>query len=154
MRYYREIYQNCAARLFGFHEIMENTGSCCFFQDVFSEKKFSEKKNTFPRLYVFYVMSIPFLWKYMATGGSSAEPEPLGASAARAHEPRAWALAHGSCALALGPCPKGSKDSLGPHVGMYFHKKVWKSYQMYTIQLSYTTLPQISSSQQGSCESA
>merc|ERR1712138_181477 len=21
------------------------------------------------------------------------------------------------------PCPKGSKDSLGPHVGMYFHKK-------------------------------
>ena len=45
--------------------------------------------------------------------------------------PRARALAHGSCALALGPCPKGSKDSLGPHVGMYFHKKVWKLYQMY-----------------------
>ena len=36
--------------------------------------------------------------------------------------PRAWALARGSCALALGPCPKGYKDSLGPHVGMYFHK--------------------------------
>ena len=31
----------------------------------------------------------------------------------------------GPCALALGPCPKGSKDSLGPHVGMYFDKKYW-----------------------------
>ena len=34
---------------------------CHFFQGAFSEKKFSEKKNTLPRLYVFYVMSIPFL---------------------------------------------------------------------------------------------
>ena len=46
------------------------------------------------------------------------------------HPPSGWPPGPGPRGP-LDPCPKGSKDSLGPHVGMYFHKKVWKSYQMY-----------------------
>ena len=49
----------------------------------------------------------------------------------------------GPCVLALGPCPKGSKDSLGPHVGMYFHKKVWKSYQMYKSRVLLCEAPKL-----------
>ena len=67
----------------------------------------------------------------MATGGTGAGLEPLGASAARAHEP--WARAR---ALGLGcaaRCARGGRHRLlgaeflvpagRPPVAMYFHKK-------------------------------
>ena len=63
-------------------------------------------------------------------------PKPLGRGARRGVREEAALLCWGAyvvpgrrppcCTLALGPRPKGSKDSLGPHVGMHFQKKVWK----------------------------
>ena len=70
-------------------------------------------------------------WAPWAGPGPGPRGQLQGPGPAAAPWAQAWSGPWGPCDLALGPCPKGSKDSLGPHVGMYFHKKVWKSYQMY-----------------------
>ena len=66
-------------------------------------------------------------WQGQGHMGPMGRTQARAQAALRARDPAAAAWAH-AWVRPMGPmcpcpCPKGSKDSLGPHVGMYFHKK-------------------------------